>query len=121
MAQHNEFGKEAERRACEFLKQKNYTILKKNWRYLKAEIDIIAQDPSKNEIVIVEVKARINPLIEPELAVTKKKRELLVMAANEYIVSNEIDLETRFDIISVEVKKSEWGFEHIENAFLAFE
>lgn len=121
MAEHNRFGIEAERRAALFLEDKNYTILKKNWRYLKAEIDIIAQDPDSQEIVIVEVKARNNPMMDPELAVNKKKKRLLIFAANEYLISNNIDFETRFDIISVEVKDSEWIFEHIENAFLSFE
>lgn len=121
MAEHNQFGKEAERRAALFLEEKKYVILKRNWRFLKAEIDIIAKDPINNQIVIVEVKARNNPLVEPELAVNKKKRELLKFAANEFLISNELDLETRFDIIGVEIKNSEWVFDHIVNAFLSFE
>lgn len=122
MAQHNEFGKEAEFRAAKFLEKKNYEILKRNWRFLKAEIDIIAKDLNTNQIVIVEVKARkSNPLVEPEEAVTKGKRKLLVQAADYFIVSNEIDSETRFDIIGVYKSGTEWKINHIENAFLCFE
>lgn len=122
MAQHNEFGKEAEKRAAKFLEDTNYIILKKNWRFLKAEIDIIAQDLTSNQIVIVEVKARkFNPLVEPEEAVTKTKRNLLVRAADAYTVENQIDLETRFDIISIYKSNSEWEINHIKNAFLSFE
>jgi len=122
MAQHNECGKEAEFRAAKFLEKKNYEILKRNWRFLKAEIDIIAKDLTTNQIVIVEVKARkANPLVEPELAVTKAKRKLLVQAADHFIISNEINLETRFDIIGIYKSDSEWIINHIENAFLCFE
>ena len=121
MADHIEFGIEAEKRAREFLQKKNYQIICTNYRYLKAEIDIIAKDLSKNEIVIVEVKARENPLIEPELAVNKKKRKLLIMAADDFICKNEIKLDTRFDIVSVEKSNNQWSFLHIEDAFLAFE
>ena len=122
MAQNNEFGKEAEFRAAKFLEKKNYEILKRNWRFLKAEIDIIAKDLTTNQIVIVEVKARkANPLVEPELAVTKAKRKLLVQAADHFIISNEINLETRFDIIGIYKSDSEWIINHIENAFLCFE
>ncbi|MFC2532836.1 MAG: YraN family protein, partial [Capnocytophaga ochracea] len=42
MAEHNDFVKESENLAVEFLEKKGYKILVKNYRYLKAEIDIIA-------------------------------------------------------------------------------
>ena len=56
MASHNDFGKQAEDLAVDFLERKNYRILARNYRYLKAEIDIIAI--FDNKIIIVEVKAR---------------------------------------------------------------
>jgi len=122
MADHNEFGIEAEVRAAKFLEEKNYKILKRNWRYLKAEIDIIAEDLNQNQIVIVEVKARKkNPLVEPEIAVKKTKRKLLIMAADAFLSENEIDLETRFDIMSLYKSKSGWEIHHMENAFFAYE
>ncbi|MFA7615489.1 MAG: YraN family protein [Weeksellaceae bacterium] len=122
MADHNLFGIEAEKQAADFLEKKGYEIIERNWTFLKAEIDIIARAPEKDELVIVEVKARKkDPLVLPELAVNKKKRRLLITAADEYIVSNEIDLDCRFDIISIEKSKDEWFIDHIENAFFSFE
>ncbi|MBW7870152.1 MAG: YraN family protein [Flavobacteriia bacterium] len=122
MADHNLFGIEAEKQAADYLAKKGYEIIERNWTFLKAEIDIIARDPEKDELVIVEVKARKkDPLVLPELAVNKKKRRLLITAADEYIVSNEIDLDCRFDIISIEKSKDEWFIDHIENAFFSFE
>ena len=40
MADHNEFGKIAEDLAVDFLVKAEYKILARNFRYLKAEIDI---------------------------------------------------------------------------------
>ena len=53
MADHNEFGKIAEDLAVDFLVKAEYKILALNFRYLKAEIDIIAE--KQNQIIIIEV------------------------------------------------------------------
>ena len=121
MADHNDFGKLAEELAENFLVEKNYKILAKNYRYLKAEIDIIAQ--FENQIVIVEVKARAtDAFMLPQEAINKKKIRLIVSAANEFLETNNIDLETRFDVISVlPSEKGKLEITHIENAFYAFD
>lgn len=122
MAQHNDFGKLAEVKAAEFLQKKGYKILNRNWRFQKLEIDIIAHDLEKDQIVIVEVKARKDSTIQPaEDAVNKTKRKMLVTAAHEYIVSHSIEKETRFDIVSVYKSQNQWVFRHIPNAFLAMD
>jgi|SRR5690606_1040399 len=126
MAEHFDFGKEAETKAIEFLENSNYQILEKNWRFKKAEIDIIALDISTHELVIAEVKARkLNSLTTPEEAVNSKKKKLLVEAANEYVVRNELENEVRFDIISVRKTESQsnstWKIYQIKNAFYAYE
>jgi putative endonuclease len=121
MADHNDFGKLAEELAESFLVEKNYKILAKNYRYLKAEIDIIAQ--FENQIVIVEVKARAtDAFMLPQEAINKKKIRLIVSAANEFLETNNIELETRFDVISVlPSEKGKLEITHIENAFYAFD
>lgn len=121
MADHNDFGKLAEELAENFLVEKNYKILAKNYRYLKAEVDIIAQ--FENQIVIVEVKARAtDAFMLPQEAINKKKIRLIVSAANEFLETNNIELETRFDVISVlPSKKGKLEITHIENAFYAFD
>ena len=121
MADHNDFGKLAEELAEQFLVQKNYKILAKNYRYQKAEIDIITE--FENQIIIVEVKARkTDAFMLPQEAINKKKIRLIVSAANDFLEQNNINLETRFDVISVlpnETGKLE--INHIENAFEAFD
>ena len=121
MADHNDFGKLAEELAEQFLVQKNYKILAKNYRYQKAEIDIIAE--FENQIIIVEVKARkTDAFMLPQEAINKKKIRLIISAANDFLEQNNINLETRFDVISMlpnETGKLE--INHIENAFEAFD
>lgn len=121
MADHNDFGKLAEELAENFLVKKNYKILAKNYRYLKAEIDIIAQ--FENQIVVVEVKARAtDAFMLPQEAINKKKIRLIVSVANEFLETNNIELETRFDVISVlPNEKGKLEITHIENAFYAFD
>ena len=119
MATHNDLGKEGEKLALNYLQKKGFQILENNWRYLKAEIDIIAV--TEKFLVIVEVKTRNNNYFgNPEEFVSQKKIKLLVTAANEYVVSNNLDMEVRFDIISVILNKKETKITHLENAFLHF-
>lgn len=117
MATHNDFGKEAEEFAVKYLENNGYQIIKTNFRYLKAEIDIIAK--FANKIVIVEVKARsYNHIAEPENAVNTKKKRLLITAANHFMEEQNREEEVRFDIISV-LPNSNGTLEihHIKNAF----
>ena len=119
MADHNELGKEGEREAVALLKNKNYRILATNYRYLKAEVDIVAE--FDGFLVIVEVKARTNAfLAEMATVITPTKKRLLVLAADHYVAEQELDLEVRFDIISVIKKGYVLHLEHIENAFYHF-
>jgi putative endonuclease len=121
MADHNDFGKMAEDLAVDFLVKAKYRILSRNFRYLKAEVDIIAE--FENQIIIVEVKARhTDAFLEPQEAVNKKKIKLLISAANYYIEENNIDKEVRFDIISILPNKQKTlEITHITDAFQSFE
>lgn len=121
MADHNEFGKIAEDLAVDFLVKNQYRILARNFRYLKAEVDIIAE--IENQIVIVEVKARnTDAFLEPQEAVNKKKIKLLISAANYFIEENNINKEVRFDIISVLPNQQKTlEIHHIIDAFQSFE
>ena len=117
MAKHNELGKIGEELAAQFLIEKGYEILERNWRNIHKEIDIIAKEGE--DLVIVEVKARqTDEYGEPDIAVTKRKQRMLIAAANAYILKNNLDVSTRFDIISIVFKNGEPVIEHIEDAFL---
>ncbi len=119
MGKHNEFGKEGEQMATDFLRAKGYRIMYKNYRYLKSEIDIIAQ--LGNVLAIVEVRARSNDQIIPIAeTITKKKIKLLVLGADHYIMENDLDLEVRFDVITILKNRYKCEIEHLEAAFYHF-
>ncbi len=117
MAKHNELGKKGEDIAVQYLTDKGYGILERNWHHAHKEIDIIAQ--TGNELVVVEVKTRKNDDYgAPDIAVTKHKQRFLIAAANAYIYQNRLDFNTRFDIISIVFNEGNPMIEHIEDAFL---
>ncbi|RZS99063.1 YraN family protein [Aquimarina brevivitae] len=119
MAQHNELGKKGEKLAIALLEEKGYTILEKNYRYRKAEVDIIA---TKNEILVAaEVKTRSTPEFgNPQDFVKPKQIQHLVAAMDYYITENDLDLELRFDIVAIIENKLGRRIEHIEDAFYHF-
>ena len=121
MAEHNDFGTLAEELAADFLVEKGYKILQKNFRYQRAEIDIIAE--FQNQIIVVEVKARGTDIfMAPEEAVTKTKIKLLVLAADQYLKHHNINQEVRFDIISVLPDNSgKLEIKHLQDAFQSFD
>ena len=116
MPQHNELGRAGELLAIKYLKNKGYKILEVNWRDKHKEIDIIALD--KDQIVFVEVKTRKNSYFgSPVEAVNMRKQKYLIDAAEEYIINNNIDLDARFDIISILMGRDKPSINHIKEAF----
>ncbi|MCI3939419.1 YraN family protein [Chryseobacterium aahli] len=121
MADHNDLGKKAEDLAAEYLVKNGYRILVRNFRFKKAEIDIISE--KDNLIIVTEVKARSTDFfILPQEAVTKGKIKSIVTAANHFMEEFNRDQEVRFDIISVlPDQKGNLIVEHIPDAFQAFD
>ena len=116
MAKHNELGKRGEHIARKFLEAKGFEILETNWRNEKDEIDIIAKD--HDELVIVEVKTRSTGYFgDPSEAVGKAKEEFIIRAAEAYIEMHDLNMDTRFDIISIITNSNEENIEHIKDAF----
>jgi putative endonuclease len=119
MAQHNELGKKGEQLAVDFLIENNYDIVERNYRFDKAEVDIIAK---KDDILaIVEVKTRSSlDFGNPQDFVKPKQIKNLVKAVDEYVTGNNLDAEVRFDIIAIVKQKNDYEIEHLENAFYHF-
>jgi len=117
MAEHNETGKKGEELAVNWLKDKGFEVLETNWRFKNLEADIIAI--KQDCLIIVEVKTRqSNYFGEPETFVNKQKQKNLIKTANEYIERNQLNVEVRFDIISIIVGKQKHQINHIEDVFL---
>lgn len=100
MATHNELGKWGEDLAAEYLERKGYTIIERDWKSGRRDIDIIALDD--DVVVFVEVKTRRNRLFgEPEESVDYHKLQNLQQAISHYVKFRNIRQDIRFDIISV--------------------
>lgn len=116
MAQHNRTGEQGEQLACQWLEAKGFSILHRNWRHGRDEIDIVARDG--RFLVVVEVKTRNTARWgEPELAVGTAKRRNLMRAATELVHSISEDLELRFDVVSITHTPAGPEVLHIPDAF----
>ena len=116
MADHNILGTRGEKLAVELLTKKGYSILAENWRSGKNELDIIAR--IGETAVFVEVKTRSTAFFgDPSEAVSIAKQKRIIQAANDYLEQHELDLEARFDVISIVASGGEPILDHMEDAF----
>lgn len=106
-------GKNGEDIAVEYLLQKGYKIIERNFYSKVGEIDIIAL---KDEyVVFIEVKTRSSKQYgTPSEAVTKEKIKHLYRTARYYLYTRNLQDEfVRFDVIEVYFKNSEYKVNHI--------
>ena len=116
MAQHNIKGEEGESLAQNYLSELGYQILESNWRFQKAEVDIIAKED--NFLVFVEVKCRSTDIFgEPQTFVSEKKQALFKSAAEGYLEQKDLDYEIRFDVIGIILRAQKTKIEHFKEAF----
>ena len=119
MAEHNDLGKWGEDEAALYLEDEGYTIIDRDWRLGRRDLDILAYTPDGNTLVVVEVKTRAGEdFLQPEEAVTRGKMRNLAIAANAYVKERQVDKELRFDVISIvgcehQVK----SLQHLKEAF----
>ena len=119
MAQHNELGKKGEQLAVDFLLENNYEIVERNYRFDRAEVDIIARKEAVLAIIEVKTRSTID-FGNPQDFVKPKQIQRLVKAVDDYVVENELEVEVRFDIIAIVKEKKGFSVEHLENAFYHF-
>ena len=116
MAEFHQTGKKGEELALQHLRLEGYEILETNWHSSHREVDIIAR--LDEFLVVVEVKTRTTSRFgEPESFVNKTKQKHLIRAANHYLLKHRLDLEVRFDIISVVIDQEDARLNHIPGAF----
>jgi putative endonuclease len=119
MAAHNELGKKGELLAVDFLIKSEYKILEVNYRFLKAEVDIIAQ--KENVLAVVEVKTRTTDYFgNPQDFVNPKKIKLLISVIDNYVIESDLDGVVRVDIIGIIHQNNNTKIEHLKDAFLHF-
>ena len=99
---------------------KGYEIISRNFNCKYGEIDIIAVN-DKN-IAFVEVKTRHqNPMVRPCLAVNKSKQIKIMRTAYIFLKEHNYNLQPRFDISEVYLKRDTnklYSINYIKNAFI---
>lgn len=110
-------GIKGEKLAADFLREKGYGIISRNFKTPIGEIDIIAKDGKT--LVFVEVKTRSdNTFGQPFEAVNYRKREKLKKVALYYLKNNsKKEASSRFDVLSIEINGGKNKIEHIIDAF----
>lgn len=134
MTQKAELGKLGEDLACEYLVDKGYKIIERNFRKPWGELDIIAKSPDRT-LVFVEVKTvqqfgnefgnllgysqLPNSEIEPEMQMSAAKMKKMKRAASLYAghYPELIDDEKgwRIDLLALTISKKDCLVNHYEN------
>ncbi|UPK46205.1 YraN family protein [Paenibacillus pabuli] len=113
-------GRLGEEAACEWLREHNYRILKRNWRCRSGEIDIVASH--EGMIIFIEVRSRSGTAQygTPQESVDIRKMQQVRATASVYLqMTGETNHQIRFDVIAVMLDKAgeTVSVDHIINAF----
>lgn len=115
----HDLGIRGEDLACSHLLSNGYTILERNWRFQKAEIDVLA---TKDGILaVIEVKTRSTKAFgDPEEFISRNKIQLLRKAANAYVNIKRLNLDVRFDYIGIVIERNRHKISHHKDACFIF-
>lgn len=112
-----DLGKWGEEVAAQFLQQQGFTILQRNFRAERGEIDIIAREGE--EVVFVEVKTGSSKTYgPPEEWITRSKQRQLYKVASLFIEQNpDLQVDYRFDVVVIDGDPGGYEIRHYRNAF----
>lgn len=118
-----QLGDRGEAIAAAFLEAQGYIVLERNYRFERAEVDLVCFEPAGDggELVFVEVKARSGlGFGHPDEAVTEAKKRNLIRAADAYLYESRMENAlSRFDVISILLQgEAEPEIRHFKNAFV---
>ena len=110
-------GRTGEDAAVQYLLQRGYYILERNYRCRFGEIDLVARDG--DTLTFIEVKTRRSRTFGPAAAaVTHTKQRHLIKASQMYMVQHgKRDDLCRFDVVTIDMDGQESRIELIKDAF----
>lgn len=112
-------GAGGEHAAADYLVSLKYRIIHRNWRCRFGEIDLIAKDPEGVTVFVEVKKARGRSFGSPESWVHARKQQKIYRLAQAYIYQHKLhSLKSRFDVVTVSMRKGEPFVHHIKNAFI---
>ena len=109
-----ELGRVGERAAAVWLEERGYTVLGRNLRFGRDEIDLVAE--RGDTVCFVEVKTRRQypdyrtPEGTPAEAVDFRKQTAMVRAAEAWLAANPTDKTPRLDVMEVYADPEDEGF-----------
>lgn len=118
-----ECGKSGEQAVADYISEKGFVILSRNYRSRFGEIDLIGK--KDNFLCFIEVKTRrMGQLATGMEAIDAKKQSKIVKTAEHYIYANRAgiekqNLQPRFDCaeVHVDAKGEVVDIEYLDNAF----
>ncbi|ARA92897.1 MAG: YraN family protein [Bacteroidetes bacterium] len=120
-------GDRGEAIAAAYLEGLGYHILERQYRFQRAEVDLVCFEPAEpydlgGELVFVEVKTRTGlGFGRPEEAVTPEKKRHIIRAAEAYLHERRLEgSPCRFDVVAVVLGEGEPQIEHFKHAFGLF-
>ena len=113
-----DLAREGEDLAAAWLVERGFTIIDRNYRYGRGEIDIIARDGEYT--VFIEVKTRGNKNFGPAAAaVLPTKQRQIIRVARGYLFDRQLNsTPCRFDVVAVEIRGRIQNIEHFPHAFI---
>ena len=115
----DKLGRHGEELAAQLLQDKGLELLERNFRFKRYEIDLIARD--KDTLVFVEVKSVSTFVMGiPEYRVDIRKQQKIIKAAQAFLQMNDyVDIDCRFDVVTIIWKKPNAVVKHYQDAFWA--
>ena len=114
---HKSSGAWGEDLALRYLTGQGYTLVERNYRKRRGEIDLIVRH--EETLVFVEVKLRRSTGFgDPLEAVTARKQATIRSLAEQYLADNQPDFDTlRFDVVGILATHTGTRINHVEDAF----
>lgn len=107
-------GQIGEEIACQYLKERGYKILERNYKKNWGEIDIIGQKDKK--IIFFEVKCLKSKRIFPEQKITQAKIKKISRTAQFYINLNHLQEGWQIDLIAIDFQtRNKCRLRHLKN------
>lgn len=118
MTGHVEFGKEGEALAASWLISQGFSILCRNWRHGRYEVDVIAG--RKGILHFIEVKSRRSTAYgQPEESVSRKKLEHFLRGASGWLSRWPEHHRIQYDVLAITFKKdTEPEYKFFEDVYL---
>ncbi|MGE0681562.1 MAG: YraN family protein [Candidatus Binatia bacterium] len=112
-----DLGRQGEQTAEQFLRERGYEIVTRNYRCTYGEIDLVAR--SRATLVFVEVRTQSGPTFgDPLESITQRKQRQIAKAALHYVVRQQVENQPlRFDVIGIFWNNSPPQIVHVKGAF----